>query len=119
MTVSRRLLLLALTLCLSAAGCQAYHAQPLDDVAVRRGLAGPDQQQLRTQAGEIRHPILRSIELHPDQGLSPDEAAIIAVLVNPSLRAQRDQRASAQAELLKAGILPNPTLSYNYDFVTG
>jgi outer membrane protein, heavy metal efflux system len=100
-------------------GCQTYREKPLNDTTVAGATTEPTNQQMQAQSREIKHPILKPIELHPDQGLSPDEAAIIAVLINPSLRAQRDERASADAELIKAGILPNPTLSYNYDFVTG
>src|ERR1019366_6697345 len=75
--------------------------------------------ELTVQANQIRNPLLHPVELQPSEGLSPDEAAIMAVLVNPSLRAERDRRNIAQAELLQAGILPNPQLSYNYDWVTG
>ena len=48
-------------------------------------------------------------------GLSPDEAAILAVIVNPKLRALRDRKGIAQAQLLQAGILPNPQFSYSLD----
>jgi cobalt-zinc-cadmium efflux system outer membrane protein len=63
--------------------------------------------------------MLQPIELHPDAGLTPDEAAVIAVLINPALRAARDQRGSAAAALLQAGLLPNPVLTYSSDFTTG
>jgi outer membrane protein TolC len=52
-------------------------------------------------------------------GLSPDEAAILAVIVNPTLRAVRDQRGLAAAQLLQAGILPNPQISSSLDLPTG
>ncbi len=63
--------------------------------------------------------MLLTVELHPDEGLTPDEAAVVAVLVNPSLKAIREQRNLAAASLLQAGLLPNPVLSYSSDFVTG
>ncbi len=63
--------------------------------------------------------MLAPIQLRPQEGLSPDEAAVLAVVINPSLRAQRDQRDIAQAQLLQAGILPNPQFTYNYAWVTG
>ncbi len=68
---------------------------------------------------EIHHPLLPPTELHPELGLTPDEAAVVAILVNPNLRALRDQRETAQAAVLQARLLPNPQLSYNYDWVTG
>jgi outer membrane protein TolC len=43
-------------------------------------------------------------------GLSPDAAALRAVLQNPRLRAIRAQRGIAGAEILTAGLLPNPRL---------
>jgi cobalt-zinc-cadmium efflux system outer membrane protein len=68
---------------------------------------------IRVQAKEIQHPILKPIEFDIRNGLSPDEAAILAVIANPKLRASRDQRQLAQAQLLQAGILPNPQFSYS------
>ena len=74
---------------------------------------------IRVQAKEIKHPILRPIEFDIRNGLSPDEAAILAVLANPKLRASRGQRKLAAAQLLQAGILPNPQFSYSLNPPTG
>jgi len=74
---------------------------------------------LRVKAKEIKHPILQPIDIDTRDGISPDEAAIVAVLLNPTLRAARDRRGVARAQLLQAGILPNPQLSYNLDVPTG
>ena len=40
---------------------------------------------------------------------------MLAVLASPRLRAVRDQRGVAQAQVLQAGILPNPQLGYALD----
>ncbi|HSV15548.1 MAG TPA: TolC family protein [Tepidisphaeraceae bacterium] len=101
------------------AGCSAYHEAPLDPAAVEQHLATPTDRQLQAQADEIKHPLLKPIQLDPRDGMSPDEAAILAVILNPTLRADRNRRDLAHAELIRAGILPNPQLSYNYDVVTG
>jgi hypothetical protein len=53
------------------------------------------------------------------RGLGPDQAAVLAVILNPKLRADRDRRGLAVAQLIQAGILPNPTISYTRDFVAG
>ena len=53
------------------------------------------------------------------QGIGPDEAATIALYSNPALRAIRDRRGLVAAQLIQAGILPNPVVSYARDFVTG
>ncbi len=85
--------------------------QPLDCDAVAKALKGPTLQELRVQAAEIQHPLLCPVKLEPDRGLSPDEIAVLAVVGNKSLRAARDERGLAAAQLLQAGILPNPTLA--------
>ena len=74
---------------------------------------------VRVGAKEIRPPILKPVEFNDRDGLSPDEAAVLAVLANPRLRVLRNQRAVAGAQLLQAGLLPNPRLSYGMDFPTG
>ena len=48
-------------------------------------------------------------------GFTPDELAVMAVIVSPGLRALRDQRGVAQAQVLQAGLLPNPQLGYTFD----
>lgn len=48
-------------------------------------------------------------------GLAPDEAAIMAVDQNPRLRAVRAERGIARAELVAAGILPNPRIEGSLD----
>jgi cobalt-zinc-cadmium efflux system outer membrane protein len=111
-----RLLLLPLAF---MAGCQPYLPMSLKPEAVNRELAVPPDNVLRVRARDIHHPLLQPLELNYRDGLSPDEAAVLAVLVNPSLRAERDRRALAAAQLLTAGILPNPQLSAALDVPTG
>jgi cobalt-zinc-cadmium efflux system outer membrane protein len=110
---------LAIFLCglaLLATGCATYHEKPLTPVAVADRLAAPGMAALRVAAGQIRHPILRPVELEPGKGLTPDQAAVLAVLINPRLRAERDKRGVAAAQLYQAGILPNPQFSGGLDF---
>lgn len=73
---------------------------------------------VRLAAKEIHHPILKPINFDIQDGLSPEEAAVLAVIANPKLRASRDQRKISAAQLLQAGILPNPQLSYSLDVPT-
>jgi outer membrane protein, heavy metal efflux system len=100
-------------------GCAAYHPLPITTEAVNTRLQPPDMKELRILAGSIRHPILRPVRLNPNEGLTPDGAAVLAVLLNPALRARRDQRALSDAQLLDAGLLPNPELAYSLDIPTG
>jgi outer membrane protein TolC len=74
---------------------------------------------IRIKAKELHHPILKPIDFDIRDGLSADEAAVLAVIANPKLRAIRDQRHLADAQLLQAGVLPNPQLGYSLDFPTG
>ncbi len=99
------------------AGCAVYRPKPLTVAAVEGALRPPPIGVLRILASQIRHPILRPVRLA--RGVTPDSAAIVAVLLNPTLRAERDRRGLAVAQLMQAGILPNPQLSYSKDFVTG
>jgi outer membrane protein TolC len=100
-------------------GCASYHALFLDSAAVEKALRPADKEALSIAVHDLKHPLLRPVRLDASDGLSPDEAAVLAVVLNPALRATRDQCAEAEAQLLKAGILPNPQLSGNLDFVTG
>ena len=96
--------------------CKVYHRLPLDQRAKDAALAAPDLARIQVQAGELKHPILKPLRVDLRDGLSPAEAAVLAVIANPDLRAVRDQRALASAQLLGAGLLPDPVLSYGQDF---
>ena len=74
---------------------------------------------LRIPASRIRGPDIPSQIVDLRQGIGPDEAATIALYSNPALRAIRDRRGLAAAQLMQAGILPNPVVSYARDYVTG
>ena len=107
------------TAALLAGGCQTYTPLPLTDAAVERALRPPSTQAMQHQAEALRNTRLAGVRIDPSDGLSPDEAAVIAVLANPTLRAARDFRLLADAQVIAAGILPNPTLSYNLDIPLG
>ena len=81
-----------------------------------RALAPPALESVSLKASQIHHPLLRPVHFDLRQGLSPDEAAVLAVIANPQLRALRDRKGLAQAQLIQAGILPNPQFSYSLDF---
>ncbi len=116
--MSRYIVSIVLT-AIALSGCASYQPMPLTDQAVAERLSGPDMKDIRIKASQIKHPILKSIEFNDRDGLSPDEAAILAVLVNPRLRAIRDGQAIANSQLIQAKLLPNPQLSYSMDFPTG
>lgn len=92
--------------------CTRYHAQPLSSQSVEDNLQMPDMAEIHVAAQNVQHPILKPLDFDDRNGLSPDEAAVLAVLANPGLRVVRDQRAIAAGQVLQAGILPNPRLTY-------
>jgi outer membrane protein TolC len=99
----------------SATGCVAYHAKPLSPKSIEEQLAPPAADVLRVRSGALRHPSLPPIAVDVTDGLTPDEAAVLAVLLNPGLRAERDRLALAEAQVVEAKILPNPEFSYGRD----
>ncbi|MHB1035261.1 MAG: TolC family protein [Pirellulales bacterium] len=99
-------------------GCASYQPMPLTRQGVTEKLAPPDMGVVSLQTQRIVHPILKPIHFDFGDGLSPDEAAILAVLVNPALRSERDRRGTACAQLLQARLLPNPQFTYSADFPT-
>ena len=109
-------ILLGMTLWILLPACTSYHALPLS-----REAAGetPNMTRIRIAAQEISHPILKPLDFDDRDGLSPDEAAVLAVLANPGLRAVRNQRGIAAGQVLQAGILPNPRLTYFLSIPTG
>ncbi len=108
-----------LLLCIPAATCATYHPEPLTPASLATALKPPPWSRVRVMASALRHPLLPPISFDPGDGLSPDEAAILAVIANPELKARRDRRGIARAQVLEAGLLPNPVLSYSLDAPVG
>ena len=100
-------------------GCAEYRAMPLTRPAVERKLAPPSDEALTVAARDLRHPLLPPVRIDLQRGLTPEAAAVVAVVANPALRTQRDRRDLASAQLLQAGLLPNPSLDFTLDPVTG
>jgi outer membrane protein TolC len=90
----------ALATLLILAGCASYRPLPLATGAQP------------TEAAES----LQHTTLLP-QRLGVEDIALLAVQNNPDLRAARAQRGLAQAQVLAAGVLPNPSLSASYGFL--
>jgi len=97
------------------AGCSTYHPHPLTATAVDQALAAPPTESVKMAAAQLRHPLIQPVTIDGRGGFSPDEIAVMAVIVSPELRALRDQRGIADAQVVQAGILPNPQLAYSYD----
>jgi len=99
--VSRTCLILAC--CLFLAACETYEPLPLDPAP-----------HLVTDPAALDHGAV--------DPTAPLDAAGFTLLVlrnNPDLRAGRKDRDVAEAQVLQAGLLPNPQLSGNYGVLLG
>jgi outer membrane protein TolC len=79
----------------------------------------PSPQLLRVPSSRMPEARLESLEFDLRRGIGPDEAGVIAAYLNPALRSTRDRRGLAVAQIIQAGVLPNPQVSYTRDYVTG
>lgn len=100
-------------------GCATHSAKPLDSDTLGGSLAVPGDDVLQIMVSELRDPVLASVAIDLRDGVGPDEAAVLAVVLNPSLRALRAARGVASAEMLNAGLLPGPVLSIGADVPSG
>ncbi len=107
--------LAALGLC----GCASYQPVPLAPESLQKRLQAPDMSEVRLQVKELDLPFLADQPFDERDGLSPEEAAMMAVVVNPGLKVARDRKGLAAAQLMQAGILPNPQLSYDLTHPSG
>ncbi len=99
--------------------CASYHPRPITHESVAKALAPPSEKTLRVRASKLKHPILKPLPINLSDGASPDEAAVIAVLANPDLQVVRDEEDIASAQLMEAGLLPNPQLSASLEVPAG
>ncbi len=98
-------------------GCVTYQTQPLESGAVDRALEPPKTETVVLAAGRIKHPLLRPLTIDEREGFSPDEIAVMTVVASPALRALRAQHGVARAQLVEAGLLPNPQFGASFDRV--
>lgn len=88
------------------AGCAVYHSKPLP--------TGPDLARapaLSVPAGNLGIPGLQPAPIDPAKGLTETNIVTLAVVGNPQLKALRLDAGVAQAQLLQAGLLPDPQIS--------
>lgn len=94
--------------CAILAGCAGFRAAPLlQQPALASSVAALD----RTRPG--------ALPIAADRPLSLAEVALLAVQNSPDLRAIRAQRGVAQAQVIQAGLLPDPVLAGSYNVLLG
>lgn len=81
--------------------------------------ADPARDVLRIEAARLSARGPRTITIDAAKGIGPDEAAVMAVLMSPALKTIRDKRGTATAQLIQAGVLPNPQITYERDYLSG
>lgn len=87
-------------------GCAIYHSKPLPakpDLARAPALTVP--------ASDLGVPGLKPEPLDPAKGLTETNVVTLAVVDNPRLKAARLQAGVARAQLLEAGLLPDPQVA--------
>jgi len=99
--------------------CATYQAHPLTQSLP----LATSIEQLRIRTDRSAHPELPEAWLkHPvmtADGLNEIEVSLLAVLNSPHLRAAHAQLNEAQAQLIEAGLLPDPQLTASADFPVG
>lgn len=109
-----RALCLALACAALLDACALYHPLPLargPDLAA--GLSG-----LRTRVPPLR-PGRAPRRIVTSRPLSLHDIGLLAVLNDPALRAERGEMQLAQAGLLQASLLPNPSASTSFEALVG
>jgi len=96
--------------------CHSYHPMSAAPEVIAHSIEPPEPAELARAAAALKHPSLPSATISADGALSPQAAAVVAVIQSPMLRAARMRRGVAEAQLLQAGLLPNPQLVGTMDF---
>lgn len=96
------------------AGCATYHPLPLARGAGPSGIAD-----VRVPTASMPTPALRAHPFDPANGLDVTEVAMLAVANDPQLKVQRDKAGVAHAQAYAAGLLPDPSVSYEHDRPAG
>lgn len=107
--------ILSLLAATTLSACASYRASPLRDPA--SVLAAQDLSALTIDAQKIDRPFLTPQPVDPTQPLTLNALAVIAVLENPDLKAQRVKAGVSEAQAFSALLLPDPAVSGNFDKV--
>src|SRR5882757_8951708 len=92
------------------AGCASYAPVPLD-----RGIVSADMAVLSRDAATIDRPFLKPTTIDLNAPLDDNAIAVLAVLGNPDLKAQRVKAGVSDAQAFAARLLPDPTFSMGVD----
>lgn len=100
------------------AACAHYEPKPLlVDAGPAPSLQAPLTDILSRDATTIDRPYLKPVALDLSAPLDPNGIAILAVIANPDLKAQRARAGVGDAQVFAAGLLPDPTFSFGVDHI--
>jgi outer membrane protein TolC len=91
-------------------GCATYQSKPLTSTPTPAPL-----EHIQMPASQVANPLLPPLAVDGRDGFTPEQIAILAVISSPRLKALRDQKGVAEAQVVQAGLLPNPQLGYTMD----
>ncbi|WP_229720940.1 TolC family protein [Dyella nitratireducens] len=104
---------LGLACVVGLSGCATYSHLPLGE-----GQGAKDVSQLSVDTSTMPLPALRSHPFDLSHGMDVTDAAILAVANSPDLKVMRDQVGIARAQAFQAGLLPDPQISINQEYLT-
>lgn len=107
---------MGLVAALALSGCAVYRPAPLGD-AGEAALRGPDLAAAAADVARLTHPRLKPVAIDLDQPLTPQALGLIAVVINPDLKAARAKARVADAQVFDAGLLPDPSLTFGMDHI--
>jgi hypothetical protein len=97
---------------LGFSGCTGFHPLALREPGAVLADSNAESARVEAAVSELENPLLPPVTVDLRDGLGPLEAAVLAAALNPELVAERDARREAGAEVLAAGLLPNPVLGF-------
>ncbi|MBI3753499.1 MAG: TolC family protein [Deltaproteobacteria bacterium] len=95
-------------------GCVSYQVKPLNTQPTLLHKVP----HLIIDTKRLPLPELAAHPFNPDDGMDMTEVTILAVVNNPALKIARDEKGIAEAQLMTAGILPNPQITAGIDHPT-
>ena len=94
-------------------GCAHYQASPLGPPVA--ALGSPDLSLISADAQKINRPYLTPETIDLSKPLNPNALGILAVLLNPDLKALRAKTGVTDAQAFAAGLLPDPSFQASFD----
>lgn len=94
-------------------GCAHYQPSPLRPPAAV--LSAPDLSLISADAQKIDRPYLTPEPIDLSKPLTPNVLGILAVLLNPDLKALRAKNGVTDAQAFAAGLLPDPSFQASFD----